>query len=82
MFFDTAYTRQMLTSETGSQSARSQVIARAVAALKRFIDIYRVVTNSAHIQRLSSVHVRDLFFSNTTLASMARPFVTASAARS
>jgi len=38
------------------------VIARAVAVLNRFIDIYRVVTNSAHVQRVSSVHVRDLFF--------------------
>jgi hypothetical protein len=62
IFLDTAYTRQMLTSETGGQSARSEVIARAVAALNRFIDIYRVVTNSAHIQRLASVHVRDIFF--------------------
>jgi hypothetical protein len=62
MFFDTVYTRQTLTSETGGQSARSEVIARAVDALNRFIDIYRAVTNSAHIQRLSSVHVRDLFF--------------------
>jgi hypothetical protein len=42
--------------------ARSEVIASAVAILNRFIDIYRVVTNSAHIQRLSSVHVHDLFF--------------------
>jgi hypothetical protein len=62
MFLDTTYTREMLTSETGGQSARSEMIARAVAALNRFIDIYRVVTDSAHIQRLSGVHVRDLFF--------------------
>jgi hypothetical protein len=38
------------------------MIARAVATLNRFIDVYRLVTNSAHIQRLSSVHVRDIFF--------------------
>jgi hypothetical protein len=62
MFFDTAYTRETLTSEVGGQSARSEMIARAVAALNRFIDIYRVVTDSAHIQRLSGVHVRDMFF--------------------
>ena len=62
MFFDTGYTRETLTSEAGGQAARSEVIARAVAALNRFIDIYRVVTGSAHIQRLSSVHVRDIFF--------------------
>jgi hypothetical protein len=62
MFFDTAYMPEALNSEAGGQSARSEVIARAVAALNRFIDIYRVVTRSAHIQRLSSVHVRDIFF--------------------
>lgn len=62
MFFDTAYMREALKSEAGGQSARSEVIARAVAALNRFIDIYRVVTRSAHIQRLSSVYVRDIFF--------------------
>jgi len=62
MFFDTAYMREALKSEAGGQSARSKVVARAVAALNRFIDIYRVVTRSAHIQRLSSVHVRDIFF--------------------
>jgi hypothetical protein len=62
MFFDTAYMGEALKSESGGQSARSEVIARAVAALNRFIDIYRVVTRSAHIQRLSSVHVRDMFF--------------------
>jgi len=62
MFFDTAYSREVLTSENGGQTARSEVIARAVAVLNRFIDIYRVVTNSAHVQRVSSVHVRDLFF--------------------
>src|SRR3984893_13280483 len=62
MFFDTAYMREALNSEAGGRSARSEVIARTVAALNRFIDIYRVVTGSAHIQRLSGVHVRDIFF--------------------
>jgi hypothetical protein len=62
LFFDTGYTREALASEAGGRSARSEVIARTVAALNRFIDIYRVVTGSAHIQRLSSVHVRDIFF--------------------
>ncbi|HUA17738.1 MAG TPA: hypothetical protein VMB25_03270 [Bryobacteraceae bacterium] len=62
IFFDTAYTREMLTSENGGQLARSEIIAHAVAGINRFIDIYRVVTNSAHIQRISSVHVRDIFF--------------------
>jgi hypothetical protein len=60
MFFDTAYTRELLTA--GGEATRSQTIARAVAALNRFIDIYRVVTISAHIQRVSTVHVRDIFF--------------------
>jgi len=62
LFFDTGYTREALASEAGGRSARSEVIARTVAALNRFIDIYRVVTGCAHIQRLSSVHVRDIFF--------------------
>jgi hypothetical protein len=62
IFFDTAYTREMLTSDNGGQSARSEMIARAIAGINRFIDIYRVVTNSAQIQRLSSVHIRDIFF--------------------
>lgn len=62
IFFNTAYSREVLTSEIGSQTARSEVIVRAVAILNRFIDIYRVVTNSAHIQRLSNLHVRDIFF--------------------
>lgn len=38
------------------------MIARAIAAINRFIDVYRVVTNTPHMQRLASVHVRDLFF--------------------
>jgi hypothetical protein len=38
------------------------MVARAVAALNRFIDVYRLVTNTPHIQRLSRVHVRDIFF--------------------
>jgi hypothetical protein len=62
MFFDTAYGREELRSENGGQKVRSEVISRALAVLNRFIDIYRSVTNSAHIQRLSGVHVRDLFF--------------------
>jgi hypothetical protein len=62
MFFDTAYTREMLTSKIGGETARSEMIARAVAVLNRFIDIYRVVTNNAHVQRLSSAHIRDIFF--------------------
>jgi len=61
MFFNTAYTREMLTSKVGGEAARSEMIARAVAALNRFIDVYRVVTNNAHMKRLSSVHVRDIF---------------------
>lgn len=59
--FNTACTREMLTSKVGGEAARSEMIARAVAALNRFIDVYRVVTNNAHMQRLSSVHVRDIF---------------------
>lgn len=62
MFMDTAYTREILTSKAGAESARSAMIARAVVVLNRFIDVYRVVTNAAHIQRLSSVHVQDIFF--------------------
>jgi hypothetical protein len=62
VFFDTAYSREELASGAGAESARSEVITRSVDALNRFIDVYRVVTNSAYIQRLSSVHVRDIFF--------------------
>lgn len=62
VFLDTTYTRERLTSEAGSQSARSEVIARSVDALNRFIDVYRVVTDSAHVQRLSRVHIRDIYF--------------------
>lgn len=62
MFFDSAYSREVLTSENEGQAAQSEVIARAISVLNRFIDVYRVVTNSAHVQRLSSAHVRDLFF--------------------
>jgi hypothetical protein len=62
MFLNTAYTRETLTSNAGGQAATSEMIARAVAALNRFIDVYRTVTNNAHVQRLSSVHVRDIFF--------------------
>lgn len=61
MFFNTAYAREMLTSKVGGETARGEMIARAVAALNRFVDIYRVVTNNAHMQRLSSVYVRDIF---------------------
>lgn len=60
-FFNTTYAREALTSKVGGETARVEMIARAIAALNRFIDIYRVVTRSAHIQRLSSVHVRDIF---------------------
>ena len=62
IFFDTAYEREALTSQTGGQAVRSEIITRAVAVLNRFIDIYRLVTNSPHIQRLSSLHIRDMFF--------------------
>jgi hypothetical protein len=62
MFWNTAYSRELLTSESESQTVRSEVIARAVAVFNRFIDIYRVVTDSAHIQRLPRLHVRDIFF--------------------
>lgn len=67
MFFNTAYSREVLISENGGQTVRSEVIARAVAVLNRFIDIYRVATNSAHVQRLSGVHVRDLFFQDNNI---------------
>jgi hypothetical protein len=62
MFLDTAYSLETLTSKAGAQTARSEMIARAIAAINRFIDVYRVVTNTPHMQRLASVHVRDLFF--------------------
>jgi hypothetical protein len=62
MFLDTAYTRETLISKAGAESARSDMITRGVAAINRFIDIYRAVTKAAHVQRLASVHVRDIFF--------------------
>jgi hypothetical protein len=62
MFLGSAYTRETLTTKVGSESARSEMIARALAALNRFIDVYRVVTNTPHMQQLQGVHVRDIFF--------------------
>lgn len=62
MYFDTAYAAETMGSKAGSESARSEVISRAISALNRFIDVYRVTTKSAHIQRLSRVHIRDIFF--------------------
>jgi hypothetical protein len=62
MFLDTAYARETLISKAGAESARSDMIARGVAAINRFVDIYRAVTKAAHVQRLASVHVRDIFF--------------------
>jgi hypothetical protein len=62
MFLDTAYTRETLISKAGAESARSVMIARGVAAINRFIDVYRAVTQAAHVQRLARVHVRDVFF--------------------
>ena len=62
VFVDTAYTRESLTSRAGVEAARSETVARALASLNRFIDVYRVVTKTPHIQRLSGVHVRDIFF--------------------
>ena len=62
IFLDTGYTREALASRAGAQAARTEMIARAVAVLNRFIDVYRVVTGSAHMQRLAGVHVRDIFF--------------------
>ena len=62
IFVDTGYARETLTSNAGGQAARTEMIARAVAVLNRFIDVYRVVTGSAYMQRLASVHVRDIFF--------------------
>ena len=62
MFLHTAYARETLISKAGAESARSDMIARGVAAINRFVDIYRAVTKAAHVQRLASVHVRDIFF--------------------
>lgn len=62
MFRDTAYTRETLISKAGAESARSDMIACGVAAINRFVDIYRAVTKAAHVQRLANVHVRDIFF--------------------
>lgn len=62
LFVDTAYAREFLRSRAGAESARAAMVARAIAAINRFIDVYRVVTRSPHIQRLSRVHIRDLFF--------------------
>jgi hypothetical protein len=62
MFLDTTYTREILTSKAGAESARSDMIARGVAGINRFIDVYRAVTKAAHVQRVASVYVRDIFF--------------------
>src|SRR5262249_33686035 len=62
LFLDTAYTRDYLVSTAGAQSAQAGLIARALAAINRFIPVYRVAPNTPHIQRLSRVHIRDLFF--------------------
>jgi hypothetical protein len=62
VFLDTHYPHKALTSKGGSESARSETIARAITALNRFIDVYRVVTHTPHMQRLATVHVRDIFF--------------------
>lgn len=67
MYFDTAYPAETIGSKAGSESARSEVISRAISALNRFIDVYRVTTKSAHIQRLSGVHIRDIFFKEHNL---------------
>src|ERR1039457_3918845 len=61
-FLNTAYPIETLASKDGAESARSALISRAIAALNRFIDVYRVVTKAAHVQRLSDVHVRDIYF--------------------
>jgi hypothetical protein len=62
IFVDTACTLETLTSQAGAQAACTEMIARAVAVLNRFIDVCRVVTRSSHMQRLASLHVRDIFF--------------------
>ena len=62
MFLDTAYTRETLISKAGMESARLDMIARGVAAINRFVDIYRAVTKAAHVQRLANLYVRDVFF--------------------
>jgi hypothetical protein len=62
IFFDTAYKRETLICKTGAEAVRSDMIARGVAAINRFVDIYRAVTKAAHVQRLARVHVRDIFF--------------------
>ena len=62
VFLKTDYTRHQLASQAGAQTARTEVTARSIDALNRFIDVYRVVTQSAQVQRLSDVHIRDLFF--------------------
>ena len=62
MFLDIAYTREALLSKAGTESARTDMIARGLAAINRFIDVYRMITKAAHIQRLASVHLRDIFF--------------------
>jgi hypothetical protein len=74
IFFDTAYTVEMLTAKAAAESARSESIARAIAVLNRFIDVYRVVTNSAHIQRVPNVHVRDIYFRELNLGFHAASF--------
>jgi hypothetical protein len=62
MFLDTAYTRETLISKVGAESARSDLIACGIAGINRFVDIYRTVIKAPHVQRLASVHVRDIFF--------------------
>jgi hypothetical protein len=62
MFFDTGYSAETLISKSSSESARAESIARAVEVINRFVDVYRVVTKSAHVQRLPALHVRDIYF--------------------
>src|SRR5262249_18897821 len=62
VFFDTQYDQLALANPSSFELAQRETIERAMLVVNRVLDCYRFVTKEAHIQRLGSVYVTDLYY--------------------
>jgi len=62
MHVDTDYPATSFKTSSIDKSVISDLVERALGWINRFIDVYRFVTKTPHVQRLPSVHVRKIFF--------------------
>jgi len=71
--FQTDYKKKNLTSKKVPAKFRREVEETAVEIVNRILDTYRLITGEEYVQRVGSINITNLFFSDHNLGFMLAP---------